>query len=101
MDTTTIAKTEKGIKGRCERGIALYAAGAVSRHGDALVVRGTRRAYTVFFIGGLEPRCDCPDYRERCRDAGHACKHGYAAVAFEAADACRRTARRTKTGHRH
>lgn len=89
MDTTTIAKTEKGIKGRCERGIALHRAGAVGRHGDALVVRGTRRAYTVFMVGG-EPRCDCPDYRERCRDAGHACKHGFAATLFEAAEACRR-----------
>jgi uncharacterized Zn finger protein len=96
---TTKSVAEKPIRDRAERGISLFRVGAVSRHGDALVVRGTRRAYTVFMIGG-EPRCDCPDYRERCRDAGHACKHGYAAVVFEAAEACRRGTRPKPKRHR-
>ena len=69
MDTTTIAKTEKGIKGRCERGIALYAAGAVFRHGDLYVVRGTRRAYTVCLEHPtMGETCDCPDHREKQTD---------------------------------
>lgn len=98
MDTTTIPKTAKAIKDRASRGLGLYLAGAVSKHGDAYVVRGTARNYTVFFIGG-EPRCDCPDYAHKCRDAGHACKHGFAAVAFESRERCRPTARPKTTRH--
>ena len=82
-------KTKDSVRDRARRGMALARSGAVGRHGDAYVVRGKQRAYTVFIIDG-EPRCDCPDYRERCRDAGHACKHGFAAVAFAAVEACRR-----------
>ncbi len=87
MDTKSVAETAKAITARVSRGMHLYRAGAVSRHGDALVVAGRARSYTVFVKDG-EPRCDCPDYQERCRDAGHACKHGYAAVAFEARQRC-------------
>ncbi len=96
MDTTTIAKTEKGIKGRCERGIALYAAGAVSRHGDLYVVRGTRRAYTVCLEHPtMGETCDCPDHREQ----GRTCKHIVGATIFKARERCRPTAR-PKTGTR-
>jgi uncharacterized Zn finger protein len=87
MDTRTIAMAEAAIKARIERGMELYRSGSVSAHGDAYVVLGTAHNYTVFLIGG-EPRCDCPDYRERCRDAGHACKHGYAVVTFEVSRGC-------------
>lgn len=96
MDTKTITPETA----RSKRGLALYRSDAVRRHGDAYVVRGTARAYTVFLTDG-EPRCDCPDYKERCRDAGHACKHGYAVVALVAVEACRRhtTARPKTTRH--
>ncbi|PLS81317.1 MAG: hypothetical protein CYG60_25960 [Actinobacteria bacterium] len=90
MDTKSVAETTKAIRNRVDRGMDLYRAGAVSRHGDALVVAGRARFYTVFVRDG-EPRCDCLDFRERCRDAGHACKHGYAAVAFEARERCGRS----------
>ncbi|MDP9479206.1 MAG: SWIM zinc finger family protein [Actinomycetota bacterium] len=94
MDTKSVAETAtKAIRDRAGRGMRLYRAGAVVRHGDALVVKGTRRAYTVFVKDGEEPRCDCPDFAERCRDAGHACKHGYAAVVFEARERCGRGVR--------
>ena len=99
MDTITIQKTETAIKTRASKGMGLYLSGAVAVHGDAYVVHGAARNYTVFFIGD-EPRCDCPDYHERCKDAGHACKHGLAVTIFVARDNCRCEAR-PKTGHRH
>ncbi len=96
MDSKSVAE-KKAITDRIERGMTLYRAEAVSRYGDAYVVQGNsaKRAYTVFLRDG-EPRCDCPDYQERCRDAGHACKHGYAVVVFEARGRCRRGAKVTR-----
>lgn len=83
---------------RTQRGLALYRAGAVTRHGSLFVVAGHARNYTVSLDASGEPRCDCPDYRNR----QETCKHGFAVVAFAAVESCRR--RRTaapKTGHGH
>lgn len=102
MDTASQAPTTAAVNSarttttREQRGVALFREGAVSRHGDAFVVRGARRNYTVFLHDG-EPRCDCPDFGHR----RETCKHGFAAVVFAAKPAPRRRDGRRRTGRRH
>ena len=91
MDTTSIAKA---IRDRAERGMDLHRSGAVSVHGDLYVVKGTARCYTVALDHPtMGETCNCPDHRERCRDAGMSCKHVVAATLYAARERCRRGAK--------
>ena len=73
-----------GAACRIARGAALVAAGAVERVYGVYVVTSAStadHAYVVVRTGALLT-CDCPDYANR----GGPCKHGWAAVCFEAAE---------------
>jgi hypothetical protein len=73
-----------GAACRIARGAALVAAGAVERVYGVFVVTSAStadHAYVVVRTGALLT-CDCPDYANR----GGPCKHGWAAVCFEAAE---------------
>ncbi len=109
MDTTSTAhppsarnpqQASREASARTQRGLALFRAGAVQVHGDAFVVAGSARNYTVWLHDG-EPSCDCPDYRRH-----HAtCKHGYAVLVASAHRRCRseapaRPARDRRRAHR-
>ena len=74
-----------GAACRIERGARLVAAGAVAPvYGIGFLVESASepgRAYWVQRVGEVWT-CDCEDFRQR----GGPCKHGWAAVIFQAAE---------------